>query len=282
MAAFVGPTPLGAGSTRSCPAAAAYRRPPPLSPFSPAHPLQSPLPRPNRSVGRAVIHTMATEGPPPPPPPPPPRPPPPPPPPRPLTASEIMATRLGRDPVEERSRQEAAAAIRDAALAKERRRDRTLAVIGPAIGAALYFLVAANPVSPLTILHQLDASSPSPEAVAASNRPTVMEFYADWCAACRDGAAGLSLLEARYAPDVNFVVVDAANEANAALVDKWGVDGIPRLVLLDRRGAVLTNFIGGVPKEILAEDIDAMLSGKPLPNLGLDMSSIMGGGDDDN
>ncbi|OSX73179.1 hypothetical protein BU14_0371s0013 [Porphyra umbilicalis] len=206
---------------------------------------------------------------------------PPPSPPRPLTASELVAARLGRDPAAERRRQEAAAAIRDAALAKERTRDRTLAVIGPAIGAALYFLVAANPVSPLTILHQLDASSPTPEAVAASNRPTVMEFYADWCAACRDGAAGLSLLEARYAPDVNFVLVDAANEANAALVDKWGVDGIPRLVLLDRRGAVLTNFIGGVPKEILAEDIDAMLSGKPLPNLGLDMSSIMGGGDDD-
>lgn len=202
-------------------------------------------------------------------------------PPPPMTASEKMAARLGKDPAAERRRQEAAAVIRDAELAKERVRDRALAVIGPAIGAALYFFVAANPINPLTILHQLSAESPTPEAVAASNRPTVMEFYADWCGVCREGAAGLFELESRYGPDVNFVVINAGDEANAALVDKWGVDGVPRLVLLDRRGEVLTNFIGGVPKEILAEDIVAMLDEKPLPNLGLDMASLLGGGEDD-
>ncbi|GAB0492036.1 hypothetical protein MMPV_003295 [Pyropia vietnamensis] len=191
-----------------------------------------------------------------------------------------MTIRLGRDPEAERRRQEAAAVVRDAALAKDMRRDRTLAVVGPLLGAIAYFVVAANPINPLTILHALAASSPSPEVVAASNRPTVMEFFADWCGVCRDGAMGLSELEAQYGPDVNFVVVDAADEANAALVDKWGVDGIPRLVLLDRKGDVLTNFIGKVPKEILAEDIDAMLAGKPLPNKGLDMESVMEGADD--
>lgn len=202
------------------------------------------------------------------------------PPSRPLSASEAMAARLGKDPVAERRRQEAAAVVRDAALAKDMRRDRTLAVVGPLIGAVAYFVVAANPVNPLTILHAMAASSPTPEVVAASNRPTVMEFFADWCGVCREGAAGLSELEARYGPDVNFVVVDASDEANAAIVDQWAVDGIPRLVLLDRKGDVLTNFIGKVPKEILAEDIDAMLAGEPLPNKGLDMASLLVGDDD--
>lgn len=191
-----------------------------------------------------------------------------------------MAARLGKDPEAERRRQEAAAVVRDAALAKDMRRDRTLAVVGPLMGAVAYFVVAANPVNPLTILHALAASSPTPEVVAASNRPTVMEFFADWCGVCREGAAGLSELEARYGPDVNFVVVDASDEANAAIVDQWAVDGIPRLVLLDRKGEVLTNFIGKVPKEIIAEDIDAMLAGEPLPNKGLDMASVLVGDDD--
>lgn len=277
MAAFVGPSVAAAAASRRQPLAATGRRSLSLSPYSVNRlTLRTALPRPAQCGRPARVYAAASGDEPPPhatdggdaPPA------------RPLSASEAMAARLGKDPAEERRRQEAAATIRDAELAKELRRDRMLAVVGPLLGAVAYFVVAANPVSPLTILHALAASSPTPEVVAASDRPTVMEFFADWCGVCREGAAGLSELESRYGPDVNFVVVDASDEANAAMVDEWGVDGIPRLVLLDRKGQVLTNFIGKVPKEIIAEDIVAMLAGKPLPNKGLDLASVMGGADD--
>lgn len=277
MAAFVGPTVAGGAVSRRQALATSHRRSLSLSPFPITRlPLRTTLPRPTRCGRSAPVYAAASED----------EPPPPTtsggdaPPVRSLSASEAMAARLGKDPAAERRRQEAAAVIRDAELAKVFRRDRTLAVVGPLIGAVAYFVVAANPVNPLTILHALAASSPTPEVVAASNRPTVMEFFADWCGVCREGAAGLSELEARYGPDVNFVVVDASDEANAAVVDEWGVDGIPRLILLDRKGAVLTNFVGKVPKEIIAEDIEAMLAGAPLPNKGLDLASVMGGADD--
>ncbi|CAM9926314.1 unnamed protein product, partial [Sphacelaria rigidula] len=54
-------------------------------------------------------------------------------------------------------------------------------------------------------------------------------------------------------------------------VDAFRVDGIPHLAMVNSKGDVETAIVGAVPKEVIVDDIKALLANKELPYKGFDM-----------
>lgn len=157
-------------------------------------------------------------------------------------------------------------------LAREKR-SRVTTAVGSALAAvALFFYNHVQPVEGVTLLRQMQQESPALRAVVDNGRPTVVDFYAEWCENCKEMAPVLRSIEGKYKDKVNFVVVNGDAADNRDLVDTFRVDGIPHLALINTEGEVKTALIGKVPKRVLEADIDALIrdGGQDLPYLGYD------------
>jgi len=126
----------------------------------------------------------------------------------------------------------------------------------------------------------IQTSSVSLEAIAATavpidtalanTKPTVIEFYADWCTSCQSMAPDNKALQQQYGDRVNFVMLNVDNNKWLPEVTRFKVDGIPHFVFLDRGNQTIGNAIGTMPKQILAANIDAMIALQTLPYNKLD------------
>lgn len=123
---------------------------------------------------------------------------------------------------------------------------------------------------------QLQQSSTSLDAVAAAaspidvalanDKPTTIEFYADWCKVCQSMAADNLSLEKEYGNRMNFVMLNVDNTKWLPEVTKYRVDGIPRFIFLDRANKAIGDATGAIPREIMAANIDAAIADQPLPH----------------
>jgi thiol:disulfide interchange protein len=107
------------------------------------------------------------------------------------------------------------------------------------------------------------------ELALANPQPTVMEFYADWCTSCQSMAADNLALQKQYAGRINFVMLNVDNSKWLPEVDRFKVDGIPHFVFLGSDNAVSGTAIGAIPRNILTENLEAMLAMAPLPHIRL-------------
>ncbi|MDJ0556462.1 MAG: thioredoxin family protein [Microcoleaceae cyanobacterium MO_207.B10] len=105
-----------------------------------------------------------------------------------------------------------------------------------------------------------------PLDVALSNgKPTLVEFYANWCTSCQTMAPELKEIKEEYRDNANFVMLNVDNSKWLPELTKYRVDGIPHFVFLDREGAEVGQSIGEMPKSVIAGNIEALISGNSLP-----------------
>src|SRR3712207_4077292 len=90
-------------------------------------------------------------------------------------------------------------------------------------------------------------------AETAASVPVVADFWAGWCAACRQIAPVLDDLARRHAGRLKVVKVDV--DANPALAARFGARSIPLLVLM-RDGREVDRVVGALPRTAL----EALLS----------------------
>ena len=117
-------------------------------------------------------------------------------------------------------------------------------------------------VSPVAGLMTLKASAQTamPYASAITNgKPTLIEFYADWCTTCQGMAPSLSALHQEFDPSINFVMLNIDDPQWRNQVEQFQVTGVPHLVLQAGDGTVAETFVGKVPKSILAESLQYLL-----------------------
>jgi len=138
--------------------------------------------------------------------------------------------------------------------------------------ATAFFFVQHNSAdgSSVALLRKMESESVPLSTALCSGKPTVVEFFAPWCQSCKETAAGMRALELQYRDQLNFVTIDGANEANSKLVSLFNVDAIPHLTFIGADTAVRTSMVGAVPKEMVRDDIVALLARRELPHVGFD------------
>jgi thioredoxin 1 len=94
------------------------------------------------------------------------------------------------------------------------------------------------------------------EQVLQSDKPTLVDFWAEWCGPCKMIAPIVEELASEYDGKVNFVKLDVDSNPHTAL--EYGIRSIPTLLIF-RDGKVEQQIIGAVPKVALKKKIDAVL-----------------------
>ncbi|XP_010437288.1 PREDICTED: thioredoxin-like protein HCF164, chloroplastic [Camelina sativa] len=111
-------------------------------------------------------------------------------------------------------------------------------------------------------LKDLTASALPYEEALSNGKPTVVEFYADWCEVCRELAPDVYKIEQQYKDKVNFVMLNVDNTKWEQELDEFGVEGIPHFAFLDRKGNEEGNVVGRLPRQYLVENVNALAAGK--------------------
>src|SRR6202000_3480217 len=74
--------------------------------------------------------------------------------------------------------------------------------------------------------------------------PVVVDFWAEWCGPCRQLSPALEAAESKRDGDVVLAKVDT--DANQALAQRYGIQGIPAVKAF-RDGEIVDEFVGAVP-----------------------------------
>ena len=94
------------------------------------------------------------------------------------------------------------------------------------------------------LLKNFGELSVDPEIAFTNNKPTFMEFYAEWCEVCKEMAPQVSALKDEYEKDINFVFLNVDNQKWGNYIQKYAVNGIPQVNLFDKKGNLISTFIG--------------------------------------
>ena len=94
------------------------------------------------------------------------------------------------------------------------------------------------------LLKSFGELSVDPEIAFTNNKPTFLEFYAEWCEVCKEMAPKVADLKEEYEKDINFVFLNVDNQKWEKYVRKFDVNGIPQVNLFDREGNLKSTFIG--------------------------------------
>ncbi|KAH6826845.1 Thioredoxin superfamily protein [Perilla frutescens var. hirtella] len=111
-------------------------------------------------------------------------------------------------------------------------------------------------------LKDLSAVALPYEEALSNGKPTVVEFYADWCEVCRELAPDVYKVERKYKDKVNFVMLNVDNTKWEQELDEFGVEGIPHFAFLDKDGNEEGNVVGRLPTQYLLENVDALARGE--------------------
>ena len=94
------------------------------------------------------------------------------------------------------------------------------------------------------LLKSLGELSVDPEMAFKNDKPTFLEFYAEWCEVCKEMAPKVSALKEEFDTDINFVFLNVDNQKWGSYIRKLEVNGIPQVNLFDRKGNLISTFIG--------------------------------------
>ena len=148
-------------------------------------------------------------------------------------------------------------------------------LLSPKLKAILVFLVALVLISLVLfrnlsfqstyLLKSFGELSVDPEIAFKNNKPTFLEFYAEWCEVCKEMAPKVSTLKKEFENDINFVFLNVDNQKWDNYINKFEVNGIPQVNLFDGKGNLISTFIGKQDETKIRESL-AYLEGDPKSN----------------
>ena len=106
------------------------------------------------------------------------------------------------------------------------------------------------------LLKSFGELSVDPEIAFTNNKPTFLEFYAEWCEVCKEMAPQVSAFKDEYEKDINFVFLNVDNQKWANYIQKFDVNGIPQVNLFDKKGNLISTFIGKQDEIKIRESIN--------------------------
>ena len=109
---------------------------------------------------------------------------------------------------------------------------------------------------PTLILKNLGELSIDPVIALTNNKPTFLEFYAEWCEVCKEMAPKVSALKDKYEKDINFVFLNVDNPKWQNYIEKYNVNGIPQVNIIDTKGNLISTLIGKQEEQTIRDSID--------------------------
>jgi thiol-disulfide isomerase/thioredoxin len=142
-------------------------------------------------------------------------------------------------------------------------RNIVIAFAAIALSAAIFlgFQAQSNSTS-----LEAQANQSTPLEIALSNgKPTLTEFYANWCTSCQAMANNLAQLKRKYTDSVNFVMLNVDNSKWLPEILRYRVDGIPQFVFFAANGEEIAQTVGEQPLVVMDANLNALVAKLPLP-----------------
>lgn len=95
------------------------------------------------------------------------------------------------------------------------------------------------------------------EEVINSDKPVLVDFWAEWCGPCKMIGPVVEELASDY--DGKAVIGKVNVDENPAVSAKFGIRSIPTLLVF-KGGEIVDKQVGAVPKGVLSQKLDAQLA----------------------
>lgn len=95
------------------------------------------------------------------------------------------------------------------------------------------------------------------DTIISTDKPVLVDFYADWCGPCKAVPPVLKQVKERFSDGVRIIKVNVDN--NPSLAGRYGIQSIPTLMLF-RNGQTVWKGVGVRPVEEIHRVVEQAIS----------------------